>query len=111
MISQLLDHTHTLEDKSLVVIDVSGWDYATIQAVTPSGTISLKASNDGGANSDVSTAANFTGVLATKLVDNTSVSTIAAAGLYRLVISAKYLSIGGESADADSLLIHLQKVS
>lgn len=110
MITQLLYLTTEFNAANGIKLDVSGWDYATIQAVSPSGTINITATNDGGANSDASTSQNYTGVLATKLVDNSSVSSIAAAGLYRVVISAKYLSIGGASAAATSLLVNLQKV-
>ena len=109
MVSQLLDVTAKLNSANAVVTDVSGWDTATIHAVTPSGTLSLKATNDDGGG-NATNATNLAAITAVKLADNTVVSSIAASGLYQVEICGKYLYIGGTSAAATSLLIELKKV-
>ena len=49
MLATYLDLTATLNASNAVVIELSNYDYAVIQAVNPSGTINLTATNDSGA--------------------------------------------------------------
>ena len=94
-----------------LVIDISGWDYVVIQAVNPSGTISLTATLNGGASNNTTTAADFTTVQATKLSDGTAVTAIAAAGLYRIPVVGHYLKLSGASAAADAIYVMYAKIS
>ena len=116
MVAQYIDATLDLTTDNSVVIELSNWDYAVIQAVSPTGTINLTATNDSGAVQGVSdgswkTATNFQTIQATKLSDGTTVTAIAASGLYRVGVVGRYLKIGGVSASASSLIIMLAKIS
>ncbi len=115
MISQVLDLTVDFNANNLVQLDIGGWQTCSIQAVGPSGTITIQGSNDGGevtgsVSESPTTAINFGIIQATKLSDGTSVTAIAAAGVFAInVINCKYLSIGGASAAATKLLVFLTK--
>lgn len=114
MINQVLDVTAEFNANDAVVLDLSLWETVTVQAVNPSGTIDITATNDAGAvtgetDGGAADAANFTTVQATKLADGTAVTAIAAAGLYKLTVAWKFLKIGGASAEADKLLIFCTK--
>lgn len=114
MISDILDLSVDFNANSLVQVDIGGWETVSIQAVAPTGTITLNASNDGGGvtgsvNDSPTTATNFTLVQATKLADGSAVTAIAAAGVYKIPVAFRYLSIGGASAAATKLLIFLTK--
>ena len=98
------------------VLDVSGWDYVVAQFVSPSGTISITGTNDSGdvegeTDGDASTAANFTAISATKLLDNTVVTAVAAAGLYKISSSCRFVKFGGASAAATKIIVMLAKIS
>lgn len=103
-------------------IDLSNWDYATWQFVGPSGTISITATNDNGepASSAASTfsgnsltAGNFQTAIAQQLSQTTItyVSSIIAAGLYRIDHIANFVKFGGASAAATRVIIHFHKIS
>jgi len=96
------------------VSDMSGWDYAIITLVSPSGTISLTATNDGGGITGVTdgnslSALNFTAVQGIKLSDGSAV-TVAAAGQTKVINSGRYLKVGGASAAATKAIIEYFKV-
>lgn len=93
-----------------LVLDVSGWDYVVVQFVNPSGTISITATNNGGTKLDASTATDFVPVQATKLADGTAVTSVAAAGLYRVNVVGHYLKFGGASAAADAIYVMYAKI-
>jgi len=98
------------------VADMSGWDNIVAQFVSPSGTISITATNDGGAvegttDGNSSLAANFQTVQATKLSDGTAVTTVAAAGLFRVGVVGRFLKFGGASAAATKVILMYHKVS
>jgi hypothetical protein len=116
MVSVYIDKTAELNANNATVIDVSGWDYAIVQFVAPSGTISITASNDSGdiegsIDGNPVTATNFTTVQATKLADGTAVTSVAAAGLYRVGVVGRFLKFGGASAAATKVIIQLAKIS
>lgn len=116
MLATYLDLTATLNASNAVVIELSNYDYAVIQAVNPSGTINLTATNDSGAvqgttDGNFKTATNFQTVQATKLADGTDVTAIAEAGLFRVGVVGRFLKIGGASAAADKLIVMLTKIS
>ena len=98
------------------VIDVSNWDYVVAQFVSPSGTISITATNDSGdvegiTDGGPATATNFTAIQATKLADGTAVTAVAAAGLYKMNVVGRYIKFSGASASATKIIIMLAKIS
>lgn len=115
MISASKDYGAVLTDKHTVTIDVSLWENIIIHMVGPSGTILLEGSNDGGAitgsNDDTpQSALNFTTIVATKMVDGTTSSSLATAGLYKLTQPCKYIRFGGASAAATKAIVFTSKV-
>lgn len=113
-ISNTLDVTTEFNANNGWVCDMSGWDYIVATLVSPSGTISLTATNDGGAIQGVTdgnslSALNFTTVQGIKLSDGSAV-TVAAAGQTKVINSGRYLKIGGASAAATKAIIEYFKV-
>ncbi len=116
MISQYLDVTAAFNAANGYVQDLSNWDYCVFQFVNPSGTISITATNDGGAIQgetlgSAATATNFQTIQAAKLADGTAVTSVAAAGLYRVGVVGRYLKLGGASAAADKVFLMMAKIS
>jgi hypothetical protein len=116
MISTYIDVTADFNTNNGKVIDISGWDWVVAQFVTPSGTISITASNDSGdvtgaIDGNPATATNFNTVQATKLADGTSVTSVAASGLYRVGVVGRFLKFGGASAAATKVIVQLAKIS
>lgn len=115
MVATYLDVTDAFNADNGYVQDVSGWDYAVWQFVNPSGTIDIKATNDGRAvegrtDGNSSLATNFQTVQATLLTDGTSVTSVSAAGLYKTTVVGRYVKFGGSGATADAVIIQLAKI-
>lgn len=115
MITSYQDFTIPFNQNEEIVIDTSEWDYVIAQFVNPSGTISIQTSNDGGAVFGVSdgsaaNSTNYTAVQATLLTAGSTVTTVAAAGLYKVIVVGQYLRFGGASAAADKVLVRLSKI-
>ncbi len=97
------------------VVDMSGWDTLVWQFVSPSGTISTLATNDGGEitgslEGNSLSATNFQTIQATKLADGTSVTSVAATGLYKVGVIGRYVKFGGAAAAATKVIIELSKI-
>jgi hypothetical protein len=95
--------------------DMSGWDTIVAQFVNPSGTISIAATNDGGAvtgsiEGSGLTAINFQTVQGTKLSDGTAVTSVAAAGLFKVGVVGRYVRFGGASAAATKVIVEFSKI-
>lgn len=116
MISTTLDLTTSFNATNTAQIDVGGWENVIIHMIgTVSGTILLQGSNDGGAitgavDESPQAAINFTTIVATKMLDGTTTSSLAVAGLYKLTQPCKYLKFGGASAAATKVLVFMSKV-
>lgn len=116
MVAQYLDLTAQLNAENEAIVEVGNWDYAVIQAVSPTGTLNITATLDSGAVQGTTDgnwvdSTNYVTVQATKLADGTAVTAIAAAGLFRVAVVGRYLKIGGASAAATKLLVMLTKIS
>ena len=109
MISRLVEYSF---ENNRRVIDISGWRTLSIQVINPSGTISLLATNDGGAitgstDGGPKDAQNFNAVQAVNISSGTAVTAITTDDNYRIdPISFKYLQIGdGSTATGDKILV------
>jgi len=116
MIASYSDYTIQFNADNGIVIDMSGWDYLVAQFVAPTGTIAITGTNDSGAvegaiDGNARTATNFTAIQATKLLDGSAVTTVAAAGLYKLTVTGRYIKFGGAAAAATKLLVQFAKIS
>lgn len=113
-LSQVEDLTLDFNADGVVNFDLSGWDYAVVQLVTPVGTTSFLSSNDAGAvqgttDGNASTAINFTAVYGLNLATNTAGLSLAAAGLMKFEHIGRFLQISGTSAA--KVLLFLTKIS
>ena len=116
MICTYSDVTSDFNQNNTKVIDTSGYDYALIQFVAPTGTIALTGTLDAGdvtgaIDGNAQTATNFTTIQATKLADGTAVTTVAAAGMYKFSLTGRFLKFGGVSAAATKVIVQLAKIN
>lgn len=81
--------------------DMSNWDKTTVQVVAPvTGTLYIYGSNDADAvigvqDGNASLAINFTPIQATNLATGAAVTTITAAGNYKVDANAQFLRLQG----------------
>lgn len=114
MLAYYQDVTEKFNAGNGFTFDMSNYDYAVLQFVLPTGTINIQATIDGGASTapqDAQTATNFQSVQATNLASGASVTSVAAAGLYRVGVVGRYVRFGGASAAATKVLLMLAKIS
>lgn len=84
-----------------IKIEAEMWQTITIQVVgTVTGTVTISGTNDPGAVDSVSAgnaiaSTSYTTIQATKLSDGTSVTTIAAAGNYKITVATRFIQISG----------------
>lgn len=94
-------------DKNLR-FDVEMWQSVTIQVVgTVTGTILIDGSNDPGAVDSVSagnaiSSANFTSVQATNLATGSAVTSITAAGNYKITVGTRFIRLSGVGTSINS---------
>ena len=86
------------------------------QFVTPSGTISITATNDAGSvtgsfDGNSLTATNFVTVSATNANASTVVTSVSAAGIYRTSYVGQFVKFGGAAAAATKVIIQFHKFS
>lgn len=114
MIARLLDVTREFNNENGVKLDLSEWETATFCFVNPSGTISITGTNEGGAvegvtDGNATSSTNYTTIQATNLATGSAVTSVAAAGNYRVAMATKYVQFGGSGAAADKVLVELIK--
>lgn len=98
------------------VVDMSGWDYATVQLESPSGAINFLSTNDssavtGSTDGNSLTAANFTAVQGKTLSTGAAATNGSASGLWKISDFGRYLQLSGSGITATKILIFLSKVS
>jgi len=116
-ISTTLDVTPTFSTggSSSINIDVSGWDTAVVQLVSPSGSINFLSSNDGGAitgvtDGNATSAANFTAVQGVNLATGAAATLGGVSGLWKISGMGRYLQLSGSSITATKVLVELSKI-
>ncbi len=111
MLANTIDYTTDFNANAGVKIDTSGWQNITVQlSGTPSGTISITGSLDGGGITGISEGSpkqstNYTAITATNLATATGLTAIVAAGNYLITNPPKYVQIGGSGASTTGKLI------
>lgn len=85
-----------------IKIDAEMWQSITIQVAggTVTGTVNIEGTNDPGQVDGVSagnaiSAANYTAIQATNLATGTAVTTITAAGNYKITVGTRFIRISG----------------
>jgi hypothetical protein len=97
-ISKIEDATESFNANGSYYQDLSGWDSAVVQFVSPSGTINFTTTNDDGAITGQVLPApevpiNWVSVAGVNLTSKADVTSIAASGLVAFGIIGKYLKI------------------
>jgi hypothetical protein len=115
-VSRIIDLTNEVNDNSIAVVDVGGWDYSVVQLVSPTGTFTFNSSNDSGAITGVSdgsssSATNWIAVQGTNLNSGSAVTTLAASGIVRFSVIGQYLQLSGGSAQVTKAIVRLYKFS
>jgi len=88
-----------------ITLDMSGWDKTTIQVQAPlAGRLYVYGTNDGGRTdysmANAQLAQNFQPIQAVDLATGSAVSSIIAAGTYKVDINNQYLRLQGSPAGA-----------
>lgn len=114
-VATTLDVTKDFNADSLANIDMSGWDSATVQLVSPTGTINFLSSNDSGAvesatDGNALTSASYTAIQGTNLATGTAVTSLAASGLVIFKSFGRYLQLSATSVTATKVLVYLSKI-
>lgn len=116
-LQQILDVTAAYSVNKVHNLDIGGYDYAIVQLVNPSGTVTFKSSNDanektGASDGSAVSATNFIAVQGTNLATSAAASTLAASGLIRFGYIGKFLQIdGGGTVTCDKVLVRLFKIN
>lgn len=115
MTSTIFDVAALFNDDSNVNIDLSGWDYAVVQLVSPTGTINFLSSNDDGSitgsvQGGPLSALNFTAVQGTNLATGAAATSGAVSGLWKFGVIGRFLQLNGTSVTAPKILIYLSKI-
>jgi hypothetical protein len=112
MLSKVLDVTTEFNAANRARLDLSGWGIATLQIISPSGTIDFTGTNDGGEetgtlSSSPGTSGNFSSIQAINLATGTATTSTAVTGMYKVTISCKYVQIFGVGVTATKILVFL----
>lgn len=111
MLSFSKDVTAEFNANNGIKQDVSQWQNVTIHVSgNVTGTVNITGTNDAGAVQAVTdgnavSSLNYTAIQATNLAAGTSVTAIAAAGNYKIVVGTKFIQVGGASAAVSGKVI------
>lgn len=113
-ISTTVDATTAFNKSGLFYQDLSGWDSAVVQFVTPSAAISFFTTNDDDSVTGQLLPApedpnNWVGVEGVNLLDKSDVSSIAVDGLVQFGIIGKYLLLLGTETNSQPFAYNLSK--
>ncbi len=103
-IGKPLNQTNQFNLQYNITLDMSGWDETTIQVVSPmSGIIFVYGTNDSGAQQGITDgnarlAINFNPIQVKNLATGSDVTSISAAGDYKLDVNAQFLRLQGNPA-------------
>ena len=115
-VSQFVDFSTDFAAGSGVLnIDVTGWDWVTVQIVGPSAAISFKTSNDGGnvagaVSGSAKSALNFLTCQGTDLSSGSGVTSTAASANIRFAVIGRYLQLTSSAATAQKVLVYYSKI-
>jgi len=116
-VATVVDLTIDFNADAAATIDLSSWDWAVVQLVSPSAAISFTASNDDGSITGVETgnsalAGNFTAAQGTNIATGTAETSGSATGLWRFPIIGRFLRLTGSGGTISSkILVYLQKIA
>ena len=116
MISKIEDVTTEFNANSGYIQDLSGWDYAVVQIISPSGAVSFKTTNDSGYTTGVIppspvVPANWLAVQGVDLATGTAATSTSTSTNYKFNVIGKYLQLTGSSVTATKVIISLNKIN
>jgi len=116
MISKIVDATEVFNADSAYVQDLSGWDYAVVQIVSPSSAVSFKTTNDSGYDTGVLPPSpvvpeNWLAVQGVDLATGTAATSTNASSTYKFNVIGKYLQLIGTTVTATKVIISLNKIN
>jgi len=115
MISKLIDVTTEFNANAKVQLDIGGWDYLVAQFVSPTGTVTFKATNDGGAvlglsPGDAESAINWNVIQGLNLAANTSAVNTNATSMFKFNVVGKFIQFESVGQTVGKLLINYSKI-
>lgn len=115
-VSQFVDFSNDFKVGGGVLnIDVTGWDWVTVQIVGPSAAISFKTTNDDGSvqgavSGNSKSALNFLTCQGIDLSVGTGVTSVAASANVRFAVIGRYLQLTSSAATATKVLVYYSKI-
>lgn len=114
MISRVIDFTTEFNAANRIRVDLSEWEIATFQIITPSGTIDFTGTNDGGEetgtlNPSPATSGNFSSIQVVNLATGTAGTSAATGGMYKVTVPCKYIQLFGVGITVAKLLVFVNK--
>lgn len=115
-VERLLDVTADINADGRAIVETGGWDYATVQLVSPTSTATFATSNDAGAITGVSdgsaaSAINFIDTQGTNVNSGSAVTTLAASGIVKFANIGQFLRIMGPGLTVTKAFVRLYKIN
>ena len=116
MISKIEDVTAEFNAASGYIQDLSGWDYAVVQIISPTGAVSFKTTNDSGYDTGVLPPSpvvpeNWLAVQGVDLATGTAATSTSTSTNYKFGVIGKFLQLTGTSVTATKVIISLNKIN
>lgn len=115
MLNTTLDLTTEFNANSKVNIDTNGWDYASVQAITPSGAINFNGTNDanpitGVSDGNARTAINWQPIQGVNTATGTGATSTSGNGIYKFSTASRFLQLIGSSVTVTRLIVVLSQI-
>jgi len=116
MISKLIDVTTQFNSNNgNVQLDIGGWDYVVAQFVSPTGTVTFKATNDGDAelgvgDGDAKSAINWNVIQGVNLANTTAAVNTNATSMFKFNVVGKFIQFESAGQTVGKLLINYSKI-
>lgn len=116
MTSQFVDFTADFKaGVGNLNIDVTGWDWVTVQIITPSSAISFKTTNDDGSVSgavsgNAKAATNWLTCQGIDLSSGSGVTSVSASANVRFPVVGRFIQLSSSAATAVKVLIYYSKI-
>lgn len=112
-LSTVIDVSTDFNADGLANIDLSGWDWATVQLVGPASAVTFNGTNDDGSvtgavSGNPATIINLTAIQGVNLNTGAAATTGAVSGLWRFPVVSKFLQLSGTTAT--KILVYLSKI-
>ncbi len=112
-LSTVIDVTTDFNADGLANIDISGWDWVTVQLITPAAAVTFNGTNDDGSvtgavQGSAASLINLTAIQGINLNTGVGATTGAVSGLWRFPVVSRFLQLSGTTAA--KILVYLSKI-